>query len=459
MKEFNQISDEKFEALETAFNNSNKQLKNLKINYIDIQDFKNIEGISTELGDWNIIGWYNANWKSSFTEAILTAIQWQKFYWNWKVSPSALVKNWENKATIKLLIKWKETDIFIERTFSKWTAKKPAWNSTLEASLNWEKISQATLDELLNALTIDPLKLWNLSISEQIKEIKATTGLDTSEIDQEIKTQEESTKESRAYKKQAQAVFDNITMWWVPQKVEEVSMSELFEKRKIFEERELKLVEYQNQKARVENLEFQISELQEKLKNEKLKLDSIKWEWLSINEKIKSEWLTNVEDLDKQINEIEANNQKVIKYNEYLSKKDMLLKCSKDLENEEEKLSTLRSQRADLVANSKLPPYLTISEELGIMVDWIEYKLLNTAKKIEVAIDLVLISWSPLRMIRIENGGELDTKTLSAIKSKIIENNFQIFLERPIIDKYDSIIINDWELLDWVEKDNFINNQ
>jgi len=93
------------------------------------------------------------------------------------------------------------------------------------------------------------------------------------------------------------------------------------------------------------------------------------------------------------------------------------------------------------------------------MVDWIEYKLLNTAKKIEVAIDLVLISWSPLRMIRIENGGELDTKTLSAIKSKIIENNFQIFLERPIIDKYDSIIINDWELLDWVEKDNFINNQ
>ena len=32
-----------------------KTIKNLKINYIDIQNFKNIDYISTEFFDWNII--------------------------------------------------------------------------------------------------------------------------------------------------------------------------------------------------------------------------------------------------------------------------------------------------------------------------------------------------------------------------------------------------------------------
>jgi hypothetical protein len=122
-------------------------------------------------------------------------------------------------------------------------------------------------------------------------------------------------------------------------------------------------------------------------------------------------------------------------------------------------LKELREERTNIIANSNLPKYMEISDELWILVDWIEYKLLNTAKKIEVAIDLVLISWSPLRMIRIENWWELDVKTLEKIKQKVIENWFQLFIERPIIDKYDSIIINDWELLIWEEKENFINNQ
>jgi recombinational DNA repair ATPase RecF len=74
---FNDIPQEKFDNFAEKIT---KNVKNLKINYIDIQDFKNIESISTQLGDWNIIGGYNANGKSSLVEAILTAIQSNKFY-------------------------------------------------------------------------------------------------------------------------------------------------------------------------------------------------------------------------------------------------------------------------------------------------------------------------------------------------------------------------------------------
>ncbi len=443
-----------------------KIIKNLKINYVDIQNFKNIDCISTELFDWNIIGWYNGNWKSSFVEAILTAIQGQKFFWNWKVSPTSLVKTWENEATIRLGINWDDNELFLVRTFKKWTLKNPTGKTELEATMNNRKISQDTLNQLLNTLTLDPLALANLSISEQIKEIKNTTWLDTSDIDNRIKKQEDEKKESKMYKTQADTLFNNAIAWWVPTKIEKSSLSSLLEDRKIFEKKQEKLWEYQREKQNIENKKFEISELETKLENWKkqlmtleINLESIKNEWLKINEEIKTKWMTTVQDLDLKISELEENNKKADIYEKYLELKKTRDESIKDVDMQEDKLKKLREERTNIIANSNLPKYMEISDELWILVDWIEYKLLNTAKKIEVAIDLVLISWSPLRMIRIENWWELDVKTLEKIKQKVIENWFQLFIERPIIDKYDSIIINDWELLIWEEKEKFINNQ
>ena len=453
---FNDIPQEKFDNLESKIVTP-KDIKNLKINYIDIQDFKNIESVSTELGDWNIIGWFNANGKSSFVEAILTAIQSNKFYGKGSVSPASLVRKWENEAVINLLVKWENEELIIKRVFKKWTLKKPAGDTTLEATLNGEKISQASLDELLNNLTIDPLKLSNLTIQEQIKEIKNTIWLDTTEIDQKIKDQEEATRETRKYNEQAQAIYDDFISAGKPENVEKKSLSELLEKRKIFEKKAQKLTEYNNKKSVIEWLEAEIERLQNILKKEQGLLEQIKLDGKAINQEITYNWLTTVDELDAQINEIEAYNKKADRYQEYLNKKEYVLKAEKDFKIDKDKLDELRSQRTQIIANSHIPEYMEISDELGILVDGIEYKLLNTARKIEVAIDLILISGSPLRMIRIENWWELDTKTLEKVKQKVLENNFCIFIERPVIDKFDTIIINDGEIIE--DKETFINNQ
>ena len=442
-----------------------KEIKNLKINYIDIENFKNIDWISTELFDWNIIWWYNGNWKSSFVEAILTAIQGQKFFWNWKISPASLVKKWENEATIRLWIAWDNNELSLVRTFKKWSIKQPAWKTTLEATMNNQKISQDSLNQLLNTLTLDPLALANLSITEQIKEIKNTTWLDTSEIDEKIKSQEDERKESRYDKDKTETLYNSIKEKNI-EKLEEKSLSWLLEDRKIFEKKQEKLWEYQRKKQEIETKQFEISELETKLENWKkqlmtleINLEVIKTDWLAINEEIKTKWMTTVEDLDLQIQDIENHNSKAKEYQNFLKAKEDFEKSKTRFEKDENLLKKLREQRTEIIANSNLPKYMEISDELWILVDWIEYKLLNTARKIEVAIDLVLISWSPLRMIRIENGWELDVKTLEKIKDKVLSNWFQLFLERPIIDKFDSIIINDWELLIWEDKENFINNQ
>lgn len=426
MSDFNEIPQEKFDKFQKSMDKSLTQteVKTMKINYIDIQDFKNIEAISTELYDWNIIWWFNANWKSSLVEAILTGVQWQKFFWNWAVPPASLVKKWEDKAVIRMSIKWEEQELILERVFKSWTTKKPLWDTSIKATINWQKISQKTLDNLLNSLTIDPLKLWTLNIKEQIEEVKATTWLDTTEIDEKINSQEEATKEARSFKKQSDTIYDNCIAWWVPEEIEEASIWDLVKDRQLLQNKASKMDEYSRKKAEIEDLE-------KKLEEAKKELSNIVEEWKQLHDSIKAKWLTTIEDIDKKIEDIEEHNNKFQKYKDYLKNKEQKLQNDKDLDKEVKKLEKLRKEKRDIISKSKMPDYMTLDEENGIMVDWTPYKLLNTARKIEVAIDLVMISGSPLRMIRIENGWELDTRTLEKVKQKILDNNFQIFIERP----------------------------
>lgn len=443
--------------------NPEKTIKNLKINYIDIQNFKNIEYISTKLFDWNIVWGWNGNWKSSFLEAILTAIQWHKFFWTGAISPSSLVQNWENKATVKLMIKWEETEIIIERIFTKWTTKKPAWDYKLIAEINWEKISQSSLDQLLNNLTLDPLALWELSQSKQIQEIKATIWLDTDDIDKQILDQEETTKESRANKTRSLSVYESLVELWAPEKTEKVKIEDLFEAKNEY----MNLWSLENDKQRqldsYMSKKTEIEEIEKKLEQAKIDLEKYKTEWQKIEDTIKEKEVEldkihwSNEKIETQINDAETTNEKADKFEKFEKARKEKEDSLNDFKKDEEKLSNLRSDRIKIISESNIPEYMEISEDYGILVDKTEYKLLNTARKIEVAIDLILISWSPLRMIRIEQGWELDTRTLEAIKPKILEHGFQIFIERPVIDKYDSIIISDGEIVE--NKEDFIKNQ
>lgn len=463
MTDFKNVPEEKFEKMNSDMEKSiKKEIKNLKINYIDIQNFKNIDGISTELYDWNIVWWFNANWKSSFIEAILVAIKGQKFLWT---TPASLVKHWENKAEISLKMSWDDTEIIIERILKAWTAKKPAGDNKLIATINWEKISQKSLDTLLNALTLDPLKLWTLSTTEQIKEIKKTTWLNTDEIDQEIEDQEIDRKESRSDKEKTEAIYESSIESWIPEKIEEVNLNDLLKIQKWFIELSKKDSTLEEKKEDYQAKKIRADELAKELFLAKEAVEKSKKEWMDYRDELNKEKDTFVqinwteEKNEKDLKNTQETNEKASKYKKYIQLKQEKDDNRKYFDKSEEKLEELRAKRTKIIANSDLPKYMKIDEDYGILVDDIEYKLLNTARKIEVGIDLVLISWSPLKMIRIENWGELDVKTIKSIKDKIIDNWFQLLLERPVIDKYDTIIISDWELLDWEEKEDFINNQ
>lgn len=461
------IPQEKFDNFNKALERSQSKasVKNIKVAYIDIENFKNIEGISTELSDINIIGWYNGNWKSSFVEAILTAIQSNKMYGKWAVSPASLVKKWENSATIRILLKGEEQEIVVQRIFTTGTKSKPEGKVELEASIDGHKITQADLDALLNTMTLDPLKISTLSDAEQIKMIKETVWLDTSELDREIMLAEEERKLEKKWRDDRKSIYESFTKSGVPKKVEIVDAEKILRAQREYQELATKKATLQNKRVQLEEVDMDIETAKKRLAELEAKKESITASGKELAAEIKTikasldEKYVSEEELELQLASINETNANARKFEEYEKAKKLYNEAEESVEQTEKEVAALRSKRTKAIAESNLPKYMEIDEVRGILVDGQPYKLLNTARKIEVWIDLVMISWSPLRMIRIENGGELDVKTIQAITPKILENNFQIFLERPVIDKFDSIIISDGELLEGKAKEDFISKQ
>jgi len=453
MTNFKDIPEEKFTAMGRSIENSlGKKIEwPLKVKAIDIQNIKNIDYINTTFSDWVVVGGKNAQGKTSFIDSIFLALKGTMLYWT-GTEPTKIIKHWEDKAVISLILRGEEREIIINRTFKK---GKNWGSSKLEAFFeNGAKIWQDQLKDLINVLTIDPLKLDKMNLPDSIKEVQNITGLDTSEIDKKLADSEE----ERKYEKQALAkliaLVDESTKFWVPEKVESVNINDLLVTQKGFNELAKKqdilkdkIEDFKKAKLAVEYFELELQKSKEAM-------ETTKTDGINFKETLKDEtekfildnWTE--EHNTESLNNTQETNEKAKAYIDYIKQVKEREDVKKGVDLCENEVLKLRNQKIKMIKASKMPNYMEISETYGILVDGIEYKQLNTARKIEVAIDLVLISWSPLRVLNIEEGGELDFNTLSKIQDKVLDAGFQIFIQRAKIDAFDTIIISEGELIE-----------
>lgn len=424
-----------------------KDLTGLKVKNIDIQNIKNIDYLNYTFSDWVVIGGRNQSWKSSLVDSIFGAIMSHKFFWT---SPTKIVKEWENKAIITMQLHNKDTEITIERTFKKWTDWNPRWTSKLLAYF-WNNpkdwLKQTGLDRLVNILTIDPLRLQNLNIPDQIKEIQGITWLDTTKIDEELRVLEDERLNVGRWKKEQDANYELVTKMWIPDKVGKVDINEVLEVLNKYEAVNIHKAEFERRLSEKERLEKQMEELQKTLD----KVIELWWTaynlYESENDKLEKESWTEEENKTKLQNAQEIN-QKADLYNNFIEAKKNKKMYADDYEKCDFDVKLKQKERVEFIKTSKMPAYMTIDAKLWVLIDWVEYKQLNTARKLQVAIDLNIISESPLKVIRIEEGWELDINALKTIQEEIVAQWYQIFIERATVDEYDIIIMDEGELID-----------
>lgn len=446
-----------------------------KIIYANIENFKWIKKLSVDnLSRFVAIFGNNWAWKTSFLDAIKNAIKLER-WWNSKV------RIWEDKWIIEVHF----DDFKIKRIIWEW------WK--LEVEHNGELVSkpQAWLDEIFMWSINDPQKFIQLHNKEKIKYILETqwkiSEYDTLESVRSKLFQERADVHKTVLAKEEEVRSqtiekEKIAIEWI----EQTDMTQLQEKLQSINDHNNKLNQLENDNknnlqlmssinSSINSLQFRreesnkyIEELKQKILDEESKLKTIdndissktneleelKKTWDNIQQQI--DWFEVIDDseIKNQLSKYSENQQLLANYN---AKADILTKNAeiaiklrderKDLDNE---VKSIEEKQNKLIEWINLSYKLKLEEwVMYVLQDWTYIALdeLNTATQLDIWIDICLSGQNKIKILTIENANALDPNTMEKIKNKIEEKEAQCFLETVYKTWYESITIQNWEII------------
>ena len=143
--------------------------------------------------------------------------------------------------------------------------------------------------------------------------------------------------------------------------------------------------------------------------------------------------------------------------NKLVYARDNLKKVSKDRDAKKEvyekfdaEVNRLRDERAKIFASSKLPiPDIELPEEKGaeILYKGIPLSQVSWSEKLVLGCRVAMALRPELRIVRIQNGSELDKNTLAMLERLFHDNDYQLWIELVNEDSGVGIHIEDGEVV------------
>jgi len=184
--------------------------------------------------------------------------------------------------------------------------------------------------------------------------------------------------------------------------------------------------------------EVEINELEEKLHALRERIAFEKGEVLKNDQNIRTgaEWLQNVprpsmEEANKKMSEAISHNEKHYRIGILGTQQKEMIKVKSESEKLKTDIEVKTNERNQIIASSQLSiPGLSFTDE-EIFIDGLplEEEQINSARLIDIGVD-VAISMNPnLKIIFIKDGSLLDSKHLKIIVDKIEKNGYQAIIE------------------------------
>lgn len=439
-----------------------------KIKYISIKNYKGIQDIETNIPSRFVaIFWKNGAWKTSFLDAIKSAIKLEK--WG-----NDKVRIWEEQ--------W---EIIVE--FDDFTITRIVWSKgKLEVEHNWELVKkpQSWLDEIFMWSIGDPHKFLSLHNREKVSYLLSTHGkqvaFDELEKERSLLFSQRQDKH-RTYLSKKEEIEKTDISSFVNVDTTDLQ-SELAEKKKqlseiissnesrrlleqrienwkaLIKEKEIALEKDKDQllllEQQIANLIKQRNETQEKIglfEEEMVKyaawVNNIVKELESMDETPTSEIESQINDINNELMRASWAQARKEIYDEQVKVKEVVQKEWKELDS---KVKEIQDEQNRLIEWIKLSYELKIEDGVMYAFDdgmWIPIDELNKAKQLEIGID-VCLSWpNKVKIITIEDANSLDPNTLEKIKQKIEKEEAQCFIETVYNTGHESIVIEDWNII------------
>lgn len=201
---------------------------------------------------------------------------------------------------------------------------------------------------------------------------------------------EEERKLEKKGRDDRKSIYESFTKSGVPKKVEIVDAEKILRAQREYQELATKKATLQNKRVQLEEVDMDIETAKKRLAELEAKKESITASGKELAAEIKTikasldEKYVSEEELELQLASINETNANARKFEEYEKAKKLYNEAEESVEQTEKEVAALRSKRTKAIAESNLPKYMEIDEVRGILVDGQPYKLLNTARKIEV---------------------------------------------------------------------------
>ena len=382
-----------------------------KIKRLSVSDFKKIEVVEiTPQGNVVEIAGKNGNGKTSALDAIQAALG------GTSAIPADPVRHGAEKAEIVL-----ETDggLTVTRVIPKVGTPKLVVET---ADGMRPKSPQTMLDELVGALSFDPLEFVRMKPKDQVQTLKGfVTALDIDATEAEIKVGfDERTAVNRRVKDLESRVGAAPDFAAAP---DHVDLSGL---RKQIEEGREHNAKVKMTENTFETLTDTVADLERMLSEAKADLAEI----TKVRDALEPP--VDLSDLERDLDRAIASNEERAAI---MARKDRFDDDVADLKAARAKSDALtteiedkRKAISDAVAASELPGGISIGEA-GVMVEDYPFEQASAAEQLLIATRLGMAFNPGLKIIRIKDGSLLDDDSWTALTKIAEDNDFQIWIE------------------------------
>jgi energy-coupling factor transporter ATP-binding protein EcfA2 len=380
-------------------------MKILKLRAENIKRLKAIE-INTDNANFVEITGKNAQGKSSIMDSIAYALGGKKLI------PERPIRDGEFEASIQVDV----GDFIIDRRFvgEKSTIKVISKDGFTRNS------PQSFLDDLIGTLSFDPLEFTQFDNKKRVEMFKKLAGVDTDELDCEYQEYYNLRTDAGKILKRAEASFDELKQY--DKEIDVPNIKELQDLR----DKSLA------SKTTIARLDDEKNRFLEKITALQLELDETHEQYKLVSKKLKvaeSEEIHDIDDIDKQINDIQSLMLQQQKHNEYKTAKKHLDDARKDHEAHELKLNEIIKIKRKLIESAKLAVDGLTLRDNDLYYNDIPFEQLSQAEKLKVSMAMAIAESPKLKVVRIMDGSLLDSNSMQVLRDIATEHDFQVWIE------------------------------
>ena len=421
----------------------------LKFTHLEVENFKNIDKKIVEInGQHMLIAGKNGAGKSSLIQALLSPI-------DSKLQPTQVTKKGEEKASTKVVIAGTLHGEATEYTLETYYTPKNQKGRLVMYNSKGEivKSPASMLKQMIGNVTFDIFKFLDDTKANKIKVLKELSGVSEIiwKLDQERKTlyDERTFKNKKVDELEVQMNTHGLNQDEIDKYSEQIDTTSIQAEMEAVGK---KIATYNDIKSRtegfgrlaveqdsiIEKAKFRIEELKEMIAQEDKKIsDALMEQQQALLQKEKGEmWLQknpepSVTEISQRLTEATNHNNEYNRVLQLQERHKELHKTKEESMKLSDQIQAIDEKKDETIKNSKLPiKGLTFTdEEIYFNGLPMEEGQINTAKLIDIGLEISMALNPNLKVVFLHEGSLLDQESLDLIIKKVEKKGYQLIAE------------------------------